>query len=154
MPRKLVIQFIFPASIPQLLLLKEGLTPPDRPYRNGKFRVYRDTLVEMRRDSHNAPVISRNLHDNNLLTRRLRKIVMKYFFSGLLLLLLAGCSQQPPQPVQKAQRARITPQITLNMEQLCRIRRQNATARGPVWWTSATSSSSGELRAVGSDIAE
>ncbi|MGX2009590.1 YsaB family lipoprotein, partial [Enterobacter asburiae] len=37
---------------------------------------------------------------------------MKYFFSGLLLLLLAGCSQQPPQPVQKAQRARITPQIT------------------------------------------
>ena len=45
---------------------------------------------------------------------------MKYFFSGLLLLLLAGCSQQPPQPVQKAQRARITPQITLNMEQLCK----------------------------------
>lgn len=44
---------------------------------------------------------------------------MKYVFSGLLLLLLAGCSQTPPQPAQKAQKARITPQVTLNMEQLC-----------------------------------
>jgi len=45
---------------------------------------------------------------------------MKYVFSGLLLLLLAGCSQMPSQPEQKAQRARITPQTTLNMEQLCK----------------------------------
>ncbi|HHG8770871.1 TPA: YsaB family lipoprotein [Raoultella planticola] len=45
---------------------------------------------------------------------------MKYFFSGLIVLLLAGCSQTPTQPLQKAQRARITPQITLNMEQLCK----------------------------------
>ncbi|MBA7844613.1 YsaB family lipoprotein [Klebsiella sp. RHBSTW-00484] len=45
---------------------------------------------------------------------------MKYVFSGLLLLLLAGCSQTPSQPAQKAQRARITPQTTLNMEQLCK----------------------------------
>ncbi|MDG1645985.1 YsaB family lipoprotein [Klebsiella huaxiensis] len=45
---------------------------------------------------------------------------MKYVFSGLLLLLLAGCSQMPPQPAQKAQKARITPQVTLNMEQLCK----------------------------------
>ncbi|MEF3109261.1 YsaB family lipoprotein [Raoultella sp. WB_B2P2-3] len=47
-------------------------------------------------------------------------MVMKYFFSGVLLLVLAGCSQTPSQPLQKAQRARITPQITLNMEQLCK----------------------------------
>ncbi|EOF4704920.1 MAG: YsaB family lipoprotein [Klebsiella huaxiensis] len=45
---------------------------------------------------------------------------MKYVFSGLLLLLLAGCSQTPSQPEQKAQRAQITPQTTLNMEQLCK----------------------------------
>ncbi|WP_434661161.1 YsaB family lipoprotein [Klebsiella sp. MISC125] len=45
---------------------------------------------------------------------------MKYVFSGLLLILLAGCSQTPSQPEQKAQRAQITPQTTLNMEQLCK----------------------------------
>ncbi|EOW4541139.1 YsaB family lipoprotein [Raoultella planticola] len=56
---------------------------------------------------------------------------MKYFFSGLLLLLLAGCSQQPPQPVQKAQRARITPQITLNMEQLCKNQAAKRYSTGP-----------------------
>lgn len=56
---------------------------------------------------------------------------MKYFFSGLLLLLLAGCSQQPPQPVQKAQRARITPQITLNMEQLCKDQAAKRYRTGP-----------------------
>lgn len=47
-------------------------------------------------------------------------MVMKYAFSGLLLCLLAGCSATPPQPTQKAQKARITPQTTLNMEQLCK----------------------------------
>ncbi|PXW40022.1 YsaB-like lipoprotein [Klebsiella oxytoca] len=45
---------------------------------------------------------------------------MKYVFSGMLLFLLVGCSQQKQQPAQKAQRARITPQTTLNMEQLCK----------------------------------
>ncbi|HEC2561023.1 TPA: YsaB family lipoprotein [Raoultella ornithinolytica] len=58
-------------------------------------------------------------------------MVMKYFFSGLLLLLLAGCSQQPPQLVQKAQRARITPQITLNMEQLCKDQAAKRYSTGP-----------------------
>lgn len=47
-------------------------------------------------------------------------MVMKYVFSGLLLCMLAGCSATPPQPAQKAQKARITPQATLNMAQLCK----------------------------------
>lgn len=47
-------------------------------------------------------------------------MVMRYAFCGLLLCLLAGCSTTPPQPAQKAQKARITPQATLNMEQLCK----------------------------------
>lgn len=47
-------------------------------------------------------------------------MVMKYAFSGLLLCMLAGCSATPPQPAQKAQKARITPQATLNMAQLCK----------------------------------
>lgn len=47
-------------------------------------------------------------------------MVMKYAFSGLLLCMLAGCSAPPPQPAQKAQKARITPQATLKMAQLCK----------------------------------
>lgn len=47
-------------------------------------------------------------------------MVMKYAFSGLLLCMLAGCSAPSPQPAQKAQKARITPQATLNMAQLCK----------------------------------
>ena len=47
-------------------------------------------------------------------------MVMKYAFSALLLCLLAGCSAPPSHPVQKAQKARITPQATLNMAQLCK----------------------------------
>ncbi|MDU7347182.1 MAG: YsaB family lipoprotein [Klebsiella grimontii] len=47
-------------------------------------------------------------------------MVMKYAFSGLLLCMLTGCSAPPPQPAQKAQKARITPQATLNMAQLCK----------------------------------
>jgi uncharacterized protein YcfL len=81
-------------------------------------------------------------------------MVMKYFFSGLLLLLLAGCSQQPPQPVQKAQRARITPQITLNMEQLCKDQAAKRYSTGPAWLTSATSSSSRGAMSCRADIAE
>ena len=45
---------------------------------------------------------------------------MKYVLSGLLLCFLTGCSETPPQPTHKTQRERITPQITLNMEQLCK----------------------------------
>ena len=47
-------------------------------------------------------------------------MVMKYFVSALAALLLVGCSQTPAQPDQKAQKARITPQTTLNMEKLCK----------------------------------
>ena len=47
-------------------------------------------------------------------------MVMKYAFSGLLLCMLAGSSAPPPQPALKAQKARITPQATLNMAQLCK----------------------------------
>lgn len=47
-------------------------------------------------------------------------MVMKNAFSGLLLCMLAGCSTTSSQPVQKAQKGRITPQATLNMEQLCK----------------------------------
>ncbi len=56
---------------------------------------------------------------------------MRYFFSGLLLLLLAGCSQQSSQPTQKAQHARITPQTTLNMAQLCKDKAAKRYSTGP-----------------------
>jgi hypothetical protein len=38
--------------------------------------------------------------------------------------MLYSCSQTPAQPVQKAQKARITPQTTLNMEKLCKDQAQ------------------------------
>jgi PBP1b-binding outer membrane lipoprotein LpoB len=38
----------------------------------------------------------------------------EYSIAALAALLLVGCSQTPAQPVQKAQKARITPQTTLN----------------------------------------
>ncbi|MDP1159657.1 YsaB family lipoprotein, partial [Klebsiella variicola] len=44
---------------------------------------------------------------------------MKGDVSVMLELLLAGCSETIYHPAQKAQRARITPQTTLNMAQLC-----------------------------------
>ena len=47
-------------------------------------------------------------------------MVMKSFVSTMVMVLLVGCSQTPTQPVQKAQKARITPQTTLNMEKLCK----------------------------------
>ena len=43
-----------------------------------------------------------------------------------LLLLLAGCSAQQEMPVQKAQKAKVSPSHSLEMEQLCR---QNAAYR-------------------------
>ena len=45
---------------------------------------------------------------------------MKGVVSIMLVLLLAGCSETVSPPAQKAQRARITPQTTLNMAQLCK----------------------------------
>ncbi|HGY4334570.1 YsaB family lipoprotein [Klebsiella aerogenes] len=45
---------------------------------------------------------------------------MKSFVSTMVMVLLVGCSHTPAQPVQKAQKARITPQTTLNMEKLCK----------------------------------
>ncbi|MPT45033.1 MAG: hypothetical protein E2599_16845, partial [Klebsiella sp.] len=45
---------------------------------------------------------------------------MKGVVSIMLVLLLAGCSETISPPAQKAQRARITPQTTLNMAQLCK----------------------------------
>lgn len=47
-------------------------------------------------------------------------MVMKSFVSTMVMVLLVGCTQTPAQPVQKAQKARITPQTTLNMEKLCK----------------------------------
>ncbi len=43
-----------------------------------------------------------------------------------LILLLAGCSAQQATPVQKAQKAKVSPSLSLEMEQLCR---QNAAYR-------------------------
>ncbi len=44
--------------------------------------------------------------------------MVKGVISVMLVLLLAGCSETVSPPTQKAQRARITPQTTLNMAQL------------------------------------
>ncbi len=46
--------------------------------------------------------------------------MVKGVVSVMLVLLLAGCSETVSPPTQKAQRARITPQTTLNMAQLCK----------------------------------
>ncbi len=46
--------------------------------------------------------------------------MVKGVISVMLVLLLAGCSETVSPPTQKAQRARITPQTTLNMAQLCK----------------------------------
>ena len=46
--------------------------------------------------------------------------VVKGVVSIMLVLLLAGCSETVSPPAQKAQRAHITPQTTLNMAQLCK----------------------------------
>lgn len=46
-------------------------------------------------------------------------MMMKYFMPLLLITLLAGCSAQQA-PEQKAQRAKINPTNSLNMEHLCK----------------------------------
>ena len=50
----------------------------------------------------------------------MEEYVVKGVVSVMLVLLLAGCSETISPPAQKAQRARITPQTTLNMAQLCK----------------------------------
>jgi hypothetical protein len=46
-------------------------------------------------------------------------MMMKYYMPLLLVALLAGCSS-PQAPEQKAQRAKMSPPSSLNMEQLCK----------------------------------
>lgn len=55
--------------------------------------------------------------------------MVKGVISVMLVLLLAGCSETVSPPTQKAQRARITPQTTLNMAQLCKDQRLSAITR-------------------------
>ncbi|QME65615.1 YsaB family lipoprotein [Escherichia fergusonii] len=45
-------------------------------------------------------------------------MMMKYCFPAIVLMLMAGCSTPPPE--QKAQRVKVDPIRSLNMEELCR----------------------------------
>ena len=47
-------------------------------------------------------------------------MMMKRVASLFLLLILAGCSASQDMPEQKAQQGKITPERSLNMEQLCK----------------------------------
>ena len=47
-------------------------------------------------------------------------MMMKRVASLFLLLILAGCSASPGVPEQKAQQGKISPERSLNMEQLCK----------------------------------
>ena len=47
-------------------------------------------------------------------------MMMKRVASLFLLFILAGCSTPPSAPVQKAQQGKISPERSLNMEQLCK----------------------------------
>lgn len=48
-------------------------------------------------------------------------MMMKYFFPAMITLLLAGCADpQPPAPTQKAQKAKVSPSRSLDMEALCK----------------------------------
>ena len=48
-------------------------------------------------------------------------MMMKYFFSAIVTLLLAGCADpQPPAPAQKAQKAKVSSSRSLDMEALCK----------------------------------
>ncbi|MHA0875779.1 YsaB family lipoprotein [Enterobacter pasteurii] len=59
-------------------------------------------------------------------------MMMKRGASLFLMLLLAGCSASEEAPAQKAQQGKISPERSLNMEQLCKVRaahRYNADAQ-------------------------
>ena len=47
-------------------------------------------------------------------------MMMKRVASLFLLLILAGCSASQDMPEQKAQQGKISPELSLNMEQLCK----------------------------------
>lgn len=48
-------------------------------------------------------------------------MMMKYFFPAMVALLLAGCADpQTPAPTQKAQKAKVSPSRSLDMEALCK----------------------------------
>lgn len=49
-------------------------------------------------------------------------MMMKRGITLFLLLLLAGCSASQEAPVQKAQQGKISPERSLNMEELCKDR--------------------------------
>lgn len=49
-------------------------------------------------------------------------MMMKRVVSLFLLLMLAGCSASQDAPAQKAQKGKISPERSLNMEQLCKDR--------------------------------
>ena len=58
-------------------------------------------------------------------------MMIKRVMTLALLLTLAGCSGSPEAPVQKAQQGKLSPQSSLNMEQLCKdqaARRYNSGA--------------------------
>lgn len=48
-------------------------------------------------------------------------MMMKYFFPALVVFLLAACAEsQPSTPVQKAQKSKVGPARSLDMESLCK----------------------------------
>lgn len=47
-------------------------------------------------------------------------MMMKFFFPATVIFLLAGCANSPQPPTQKAQKVRVSPTRTLDMEALCK----------------------------------
>ncbi|MDE5205069.1 YsaB family lipoprotein [Citrobacter amalonaticus] len=47
-------------------------------------------------------------------------MMMKSFFPAMVILLLAGCTSSQPSPPQKAQKVKVSPTRTLDMEVLCK----------------------------------
>lgn len=47
-------------------------------------------------------------------------MMMKSFFPAMVILLLAGCTPSQPSPTQKAQKVKVSPTRTLDMEALCK----------------------------------
>lgn len=57
-------------------------------------------------------------------------MIVKYFPPLLLAIALAGCVSSPP-PVQRAQKAQVSPSRSLDMEQLCRSEAARRYNTGP-----------------------
>ena len=47
-------------------------------------------------------------------------MMMKSFFPAMVILLLAGCTPSQQTPIQKAQKMKVSPTRTLDMEALCK----------------------------------